>query len=658
MADHRGYSRFKIDKADEEQRVITGVATTPKLDRVFDVVEPEGARYELPLPLLWQHDHLAPVGSVESASVSSKGIRFRARIAKPEPSDPPALRFRLEEAWASVKKGLVRAVSVGFNSLDMSLLETGGLHFREWDWLELSLVTIPANQDATITTIRSILSKHKHVAAFRPDRNEHVFRASDAAKSRKGATNMKLADKIAALQQEKQEAEQTIKSLGSLIEDGSADDDQIDEFDDAAARLKGLSDQIRRLETVERANGSRDSVSRRIVADNAKSASESRGAGAGVASPRTRVETNLIKEPAGIGFARVALVVAGADLEKRDPIAVARQYYSDRDPRVETMLRAIPYLKAAVAGGNTGVADWAGDVATAQDVMGDFLGFLRTQTILGKFGMDGVPALARRMLNTKTNRMTGGLTSFEVGEGAPTPISKGALDQVTLPVREFAGGTVVTKRQLRYANIALETQIRDDLAAAVREVEDKKFIDPALANSITNGLTPISSSGVDADAVRADLQKLIDPIEAANMDPAQVVLIMRTNLARALSLLRTDFGAVREFPNISMRGGSLEDYPVIVSNNVPYAHVIAVHAPSVLYGDEDVVNVESYDNVAIQQDDAPTNNSATGAGAALVSMAQTRSVYIQATHEANWKVGRTNAVTFIDDAAWNGAVSA
>ena len=33
--------------------------------------------------------------------------------------------------------------------------ETGGIHFEEWDWLELSAVTIPANAECTITTIKS-----------------------------------------------------------------------------------------------------------------------------------------------------------------------------------------------------------------------------------------------------------------------------------------------------------------------------------------------------------------------------------------------------------------------------------------------------------------------------------------------------------------------
>ena len=37
-------------------RMITGVATTPTPDRVGDIIEPLGVRFNNPLPLLWQHD--------------------------------------------------------------------------------------------------------------------------------------------------------------------------------------------------------------------------------------------------------------------------------------------------------------------------------------------------------------------------------------------------------------------------------------------------------------------------------------------------------------------------------------------------------------------------------------------------------------------------
>jgi phage terminase large subunit-like protein len=71
--------------------------------------------------------------------------------------EPGTLKDRLDEAWQSIKLGLVRGLSIGFTSKEHSYIEeTYGIHFLKWNWLELSAVTIPANQEASITSIKSI----------------------------------------------------------------------------------------------------------------------------------------------------------------------------------------------------------------------------------------------------------------------------------------------------------------------------------------------------------------------------------------------------------------------------------------------------------------------------------------------------------------------
>ena len=151
----RAYSLLEIRSADDDARVIEGIASTPTPDRYQDIVDPLGAKYALPMPLLWQHHHAEPVGHVEFAELTEEGIPFRATLARTD--EPGTLKDRLDEAWQSVKLRLVRAVSIGFRPLESSYMqETGGIRFLSWEWLELSLVTIPANSEATINTIRSI----------------------------------------------------------------------------------------------------------------------------------------------------------------------------------------------------------------------------------------------------------------------------------------------------------------------------------------------------------------------------------------------------------------------------------------------------------------------------------------------------------------------
>ena len=147
------YSKFEIKSVDENKRVITGIATTPTPDRMGDIVESMGAEFELPLPFLWQHDGMQPVGHVTAAKPTKTGIPVTVELAT---IDKPGKLFdRLEEAWDSIKIKLVRGLSIGFAPIEYSIIEeTWSYHFIKWAWLELSAVTIPANADASISAIK------------------------------------------------------------------------------------------------------------------------------------------------------------------------------------------------------------------------------------------------------------------------------------------------------------------------------------------------------------------------------------------------------------------------------------------------------------------------------------------------------------------------
>ena len=152
----RAYSLIEIKGIDEETRTIEGTATTPATDRVGDIVESMGAKFALPLPLLWQHDASHPIGHVTSAEPDEKGIPITAVIAKIE--DDGELKKSVDKAWHAIKNGLVRGLSIGFRVLDggAELMKDGGLRIKSWEWMELSAVTIPANSEATISRIKSM----------------------------------------------------------------------------------------------------------------------------------------------------------------------------------------------------------------------------------------------------------------------------------------------------------------------------------------------------------------------------------------------------------------------------------------------------------------------------------------------------------------------
>ena len=119
-----------------------------------DIVDPHGIEFNNPLPLLWQHQHDKPVGHANFHTPTKEGISFSADVARIE--EPGLLKDLTDMAWQAVKAGLVRGVSIGFRALEQAGLKGGGIHWQRTEVLELSLVTIPANLDATILAVKAL----------------------------------------------------------------------------------------------------------------------------------------------------------------------------------------------------------------------------------------------------------------------------------------------------------------------------------------------------------------------------------------------------------------------------------------------------------------------------------------------------------------------
>lgn len=156
----RAFSTLEIKALDEESGTITGIASTPTADRMDDIVLPQGVKYQLPIPLLWQHNHGDPIGHVTEATVTEKGIEVVAKVAL-------GVTDEIDRYWKLMKAGLVRGLSIGFRGLKVAQIEgTWGVEFQEWEWLELSAVTIPANAEANIATVKEFAAKPEKLTAL------------------------------------------------------------------------------------------------------------------------------------------------------------------------------------------------------------------------------------------------------------------------------------------------------------------------------------------------------------------------------------------------------------------------------------------------------------------------------------------------------------
>lgn len=169
----RAYSLLEVKAVSDDRREIAGIATTPEPDRVGDIVDPLGVKFQNPLPLLWQHRHDSPVGTVKFDKPTKNGITFTARL--PNIAEDGPLKTLVDMAWQAVKAELVRGVSIGFRALEYSFMESGGIRFAESEVFELSLVTIPANASATIQSIKALDYRPGHngpVRLIRPEKSQ------------------------------------------------------------------------------------------------------------------------------------------------------------------------------------------------------------------------------------------------------------------------------------------------------------------------------------------------------------------------------------------------------------------------------------------------------------------------------------------------------
>tara|TARA_A100001201_G_scaffold143577_2_gene145923 strand:+ start:1658 stop:2452 length:795 start_codon:yes stop_codon:yes gene_type:complete len=141
---------------------ISFIASTNSVDRYGDVINQEGwniAAYERnPVVLLNHNANSLPIGK-GSVSVKDGQLMIDVEFDKDD-----ELAQRVER---KARNGFLNAVSVGFNpmeSIERSRLpkdhpaytERGGNYFNKSELLEVSIVTIPANSEATAVSAKNL----------------------------------------------------------------------------------------------------------------------------------------------------------------------------------------------------------------------------------------------------------------------------------------------------------------------------------------------------------------------------------------------------------------------------------------------------------------------------------------------------------------------
>jgi HK97 family phage major capsid protein/HK97 family phage prohead protease len=667
---NRAYSVLHVKSVNVDQRTIKGTATTPSPDRLGDVVEPLGIKFKNPLPLLWQHKHDQPVGWAKFAKATEDGIEFEAQL--PTVEEAGTLRERINEAWQSVKLGLVRGVSIGFRALEFSFMDKGGIHFQETEVIELSLVTIPANMEATITSIKAMDNQQEaasgqpapldsaRTASLPNDQRKTLPASRDqhkAAQALKDAKKMpkSVADNIAAF--EAKRAAQTARMnaiMEKAAEDGStldqAESEEYDTLEQGNAQIDGHLNRLRKLEEQNK------SLAKPAGSENGKDPHSVTLPGNG------RVISVKSAAPPGTGFIRLCIAEAYGRGDTQKAIQRASEYH-DMPELAEIMRIGIrpmmDIVKAATPAGTTTDSVWAAPLVTFQVLASEFIELLRPATIIGR-----IPNLRRVPFNIQMPAATTGTSVNWVGEGAPKAVTSMSFTTVTLRWAKAAGIVILTDELVRFSNPAAEAVVRADLIAAMAQFLDRQFVDPAVAEivnvspaSITNGVTAIVPSGTTEAALRSDIARLMNAFMAANLTTAGGVWIMTQQQAMRLSLIVNALGQP-SFPTITGTGGTFLGYPVIASENLPSSTgspaegfpIIFALAPEIMLADDGQTVIDASNQASVQADTAP--DSPPTASTAYISLWQMNMTGLRCERWINWKKRRATAVGYITSALY------
>lgn len=430
----------------------------------------------------------------------------------------------------------------------------------------------------------------------------------------------------------------------SIDEDRTSDAAEQTEFDDLAGVVEALDKDLVRLRAIEKAKAF---AAKPVIQ-------------AGTAHEGAEMRSSIIVKPQpklapGQGFARLVKCQVRAQKMFRPAADIAAEMYG-ADSEV------VAELKAPVAAGGTMTGNWGFDLISQEGGSpAAFLEWLNPQTILGRFGNGGVPALTSLMFRVPIITQLSGGEAYWTGEGKAKGLTSFSFERTTLEPLKVANICALTQESIRYSNPKSDLLVRDALAKALRRRLDIDFIDPAKTAvpgvspaSITNGAETIASSGEAADDVRLDIRALWAKYTAANNPPSSGVWIMSSNNAVALAMMMNPLGQP-EFGSMSMSGGTLQGMPVIASDYVG-SIVVLLNASDVFLADEGGIEIDASREASLEMSTAPAHDSVTPTAAQVVSMWQTNSVAIRAERTINWMRGRDPAVVYLTGVEWGGEV--
>jgi HK97 family phage prohead protease len=142
---------LKIKAVDDTTGTFTGLgAAYNNVDLGGDKIMPGAFTRTLaagkPFPLLWQHDPSNPIGTARVTD-TPQGLQVEGTLLLQDPT--------AQKAYTFMKAGVIKGMSIGYETLQSSM-DGDVRQLKELRLWEISVVTFPMNESATISSVKSL----------------------------------------------------------------------------------------------------------------------------------------------------------------------------------------------------------------------------------------------------------------------------------------------------------------------------------------------------------------------------------------------------------------------------------------------------------------------------------------------------------------------
>lgn len=430
----------------------------------------------------------------------------------------------------------------------------------------------------------------------------------------------------------------------SMADGRSMDEAEAEEFDGLDDEIKTIDADLVRLRKLEQMQ-----VRAAAPVDTATPRGVSR-----VGAPAIITNREAEEKFVGQNYTRILIAKALSVWDQGvSPSVIAQKRWGRSNPMLVEVIRANEVASHGSSSGEAG----AELVSADNRYVGDFIEFLYSMTVYNKLGLREVPA------NVTIKGQDGAATGYWVGESKAIPVSKADFSTVSLTPLKVAALSVVSNELLRDSSPSAELLVRDALVEAAAQRIDATFISTTAASAgvspagILAGVSAFSSSGTDADSLRADIMELYN-VFLGQKNANGLTFLMNPSMAKAISLMVNALGQ-SEFPGLTQGGGTLLGDAVVTGDNVT-SSLLVLLKPSDIYRIGNAgIQVSASRDATLEMSSAPVAAAdvPTGQTQNPVSMFQTESTAFKVVVPINFQKRRSHAAQYITGASYGGWAS-